>query len=90
MQAAHQTGADPYRTSDLYFAAYLDVAGVPFLGDSFEAGKDGKKRTFLLFEDQGSRVMRDLKNDYFTGRAKVSAQSLVQAIKKMKQLVYED
>lgn len=72
-----------YRTSDMHFAAYLKVAGCALVDTVRESNK-----VIFLFEDQGPTVMRDLKRDYFSGAAKVSALDLVQAIKTMKQLTH--
>jgi hypothetical protein len=74
-----------YQTTDLYYAAYLKVAGVPFLGIE----RDGGRVTFL-FGDQGPLVMRDLRNAYFTDAAKVAPLLFVQAIKAMKSLTFND
>jgi hypothetical protein len=78
-----ETGTGNYRTSDMHFAAYLKVAGCPLVDTVREEGK-----VVFLFEDQGPTVMRDLKRDYFSGAAKVSALDLVQAIKMMKSLTH--
>lgn len=74
-----------YRTSDLYFAAYLKVAGVELLDTEWEG-----KRMFFLFEDKGVDIMRDLKRDYFSDKAKVNVMSYVQAIKLMKNLTHQE
>ena len=74
-----------YRTSDLYFAAYLKVAGVPLVDTEWEG-----RRLFFIFEDQGQDVMRNLKKEYFSDYAKVNAMSYVQAIKLMKNLTFQD
>jgi hypothetical protein len=71
-----------YRTSDLYYASYLRVAGVPFLG----AERAGKRVVFL-FEDEGS-TLHDLKQGYFSDGARIPALSYVQMIRAMKSLVY--
>ena len=71
-----------YRTSDLYYAAYLKVAGVELQGTDREG-----KRVFFLFED--GPTLRDLKDQYFMDRAKVPALSYAQAIKALKALVFE-
>jgi len=69
-----------YRTSDLYYAAYLKVAGVEFVDTTREGG-----RVFFLFRDDDEvSPLRDLKREYFSGHAKVSALALVQEIKNMK------
>lgn len=74
-----------YRTTDLYYAAYLKVAGVAFRGIEREGG-----RVTFLFDDQGTLVMRDLRNAYFTDTAKVAPLLFVQAIKTMKSLTFSD
>ena len=55
-----------YRTSDLYYAAYLRVAGVSLI----ETIRD-QNRVFFIFEHTPN--IRDLKNDYFNRKAKVPA-----------------
>jgi len=75
---------NPYRTSDLYYAAYLKVAGVEFIDTAREGA-----RVFFLFQDDGEgTVMRGLRQQYFSGHAKVAALALVQEIKNMKSLTY--
>lgn len=74
----------PYRTSDLYYAAYLYVAGVPLRGTDREG-----KRVVFLFEDQGRGIMRGLKNEFFNDQAKVPALSYAQALKKLKGLLFK-
>lgn len=75
-----------YRTSDLNYAAYLMVAGVPF-HDTTKSGDD-PRRVVFLFEDQGSPTMRDLKKGYFSGKAKVSAKQYADALRTMKSLIH--
>ena len=72
---------DGYRTSDIYFAAYLKVAGARLVGTEREG-----RRVFFIFEDQGPIAMRQLKGAYFADSAKVNVLSFVQAIKHMKGL----
>lgn len=71
-----------FRTSDIYYAAYLKVAGVPFKGTDAEG-----RRVFFLFD----RVegLRDLKNQYFTRTARVPALTFADEIRTMKQLTHE-
>ena len=85
MEGILQSRDDHYRTSDLYFAAYLRVAQVP-LGDT----ERENGRVVFLFESQGSQVMRELKRQYFADIAKVNVMSFVQAIRTMKALTYSD
>ena len=75
-----------YRTSDLYYAAYLKVAGVPLKGTE---AAEGSRRVFFVFEGQDPGVLRDLKDQYFMDKAKVHALSYAQAIKVLKSLLHE-
>lgn len=70
-----------YRTSDLYYAAYLKVAEVNFLGTEREG-----QRVFFLFEN--TDALRDLKDQYFNRTAKVSALTYADEIKAMKALTH--
>jgi len=70
-----------YKTSDLYYAAYLKVAGVPFK----ETVREGD-RVYFCFEKIDS--IKDLKRDYFNRVAKVSALSFVDEIRSMKSLTH--
>ena len=70
-----------YRTSDLYYADYLKVAGVPYLCTEREGG-----RVFFIFEDNES--LRDLKNQYFNRVAKVPALTYADEIKAMKAMTH--
>lgn len=70
-----------YRTSDLYYAAFLRVAGVKFLEAVRVEG-----RVYFLFEN--SDGMRDLKREYFNRSAKVSALDYADEVRNMKALVH--
>lgn len=72
---------EKYRTSDLYFAAYLKVAGVPFLGTEQEG-----RKVFFIFER--TEFLPDLKNEYFNRTARVPALSFVDEIRSMKALTH--
>ena len=71
-----------FRTSDLYYAAYLRVADVPFLGTEREG-----KRVVFLFDAVESQIV-DLKQGYFTDTSRVPALSYVQMIRELKSLLY--
>lgn len=70
-----------YKTADLYFAAYLKTAGVPFL----ETEREGDRISFV-FERLDN--IRDLKNGFFTRTAKVSAATFADEIKALKALTH--
>ena len=76
-----------YRTSDLYYAAYLKVAGVPF-HDTVRVQGEGRSKVVFEFKPHDMSMMRELKQSFFNGQGKVSAGDLVQAIKLMKQLTH--
>jgi hypothetical protein len=81
----NQQGNGHYRTSDLYYAAYLKVAGVNFAGTSREKG-----RVFFLFEEDGPVSIRELKQQYYNRTSKVAALTYSDEIKVMKALTHED
>ena len=70
-----------YRTSDLYYAAYLRVAGVPLL----EAIREDR-RVFFVFEN--IEGIHDLKQQYFNRSSKVPALSYADEIRSMKALTH--
>ena len=70
-----------YKTADLYYAAYLKTAEVPFLGTE----RDGD-RTSFVFEKLPN--IRDLKTQFFTRRAKVSALTYADEVKALKTLTH--
>jgi len=70
-----------YRTSDLYFAAYLRVAGVPFLRTEYEG-----RRMFFVFEQVDA--FDDLKAQYFTRTSKVVALNFVDEIRNFKAMLH--
>ena len=72
---------DGYRTSDLYYAAFLKTAGVPLK----RVDREGSK-VFFVFEKSDS--IGDLQIDYFNRRAKVPALTFSDEIRHMKSLTF--
>ena len=72
---------DYYKTSDLYYAVYLMVAGVPFV-DTLREGH----RVYFLFE--ATEGMRDLKNGYYSRSSKVPALSYADEVRTLKALTH--
>ena len=70
-----------YRTSDLYYAAFLRVAGVKFIETTRDQG-----RVFFSFENGES--IRDLKKEYFNRSAKISALDYADEIRSMKAMIH--
>ncbi len=73
-----------YKTSDLYWAAFLKVAGISLQGTE----KDNRKVVFI-FEDPGGNIIKDLKEDFFMDKAKVHALSYTQSLKALKALIHQ-
>lgn len=81
----NQTKNAGYRTSDLYYAAYLKVAGVPH-----EDTVRVKGRVFFIFDqpEGGQDALKDLKRQYFNRTAKVAALTFADEVKNMKNLTH--
>ena len=77
-----QVAPTPYRTSDLYYGAFLRVACVPLLDVQRENG-----RIYFVFEN-GPHI-KDLKREYFNRTAQVPAMSYADEIRAMKALCHE-
>jgi hypothetical protein len=75
-----------YRTSDLYYAAFLKVAGVPYLDAQEQRGPDGKLRVYFYFEVVEG--MKELKAGYFSRSVNVPAMTYADEIKAMKALTH--
>lgn len=73
-----------YKTSDLYWAAFLRVSGIQLKGTEREYQK-----VIFLFEDPGGTIIQDLKGDFFMDRAKVSPLSFSQSLKALKALIHQ-
>jgi hypothetical protein len=77
------TKALEFKTSDLYFAAYLQVAGVPML----RSDRDPKGKVTFVF-DQGFSNMPELKNAWFNQSGKVPALPYANAVKSLKSICH--
>lgn len=73
-----------YRTSDLYYAAYLRVAGVSFVGTAHEGN-----RVFFLFEEDGPVSIRELKQQYYNRTSKVAALTYADEVRVVKALTHD-
>ena len=70
-----------FSTSDLYFAAYLRVAGAAFKGIDRQG-----TRVFFVFDEPDQ--LGDLKNQYFNRQSRVCALSYANEIKAFKSLIH--
>lgn len=71
-----------FDTSDLYLAAFLKVAAVPYLDATLEDG-----RVWFFFEDTGG--IKDLKAQYYSRTAKVAALTYKDEIVALKSVVHQ-
>ena len=78
---SHNPNDGNYRTSDLYYAAYLKVAGCLLKGTDREG-----RRVFFIFEK--SDLISDLIQQYFNRTSKVPALTYADEIRSMKALTH--
>lgn len=81
-QNPNQGKTPEYSTSDLYYAAYLQVAGVQMIRTSRNMGKV----TFIF--DTSVCNMAELKNGWVSQTGRVPAQLYANAIKMLKSVVH--
>ena len=75
------TNQKKYRTSDLYFAAYLKTAKIKLIGQEREG-----RRIFFIFEFQD--IIPELQQEYFNRVGKVAALTYADEIKAIKALTH--
>ena len=75
---------DLYKTSDLYFSAFLRTAGCT----QVKHEKDERGRTYFFFEDAQS--IPRLKDDYYNNRAKVIALEFTNNIRSQKSILFSE
>ena len=75
-----------YRTADLYYAAYLGVAGCTLI-ECKAVREEGSLRAFFFFEH--TDMLKDLKRDYFNRKGKVAALQYADEVRSMKGQTHE-
>jgi transposase len=80
----HKGASPDFRTSDLYFAAYLQTAGVEM--KKTERGNDNGKVYFVF--DTSIANIEELKTAWFNNMGKVPANPFSHAIKNLKSLCH--
>lgn len=73
---------EPYKTSDLYLSAFLRTAGCNQIKHERE-----ENRVFFYFEDI-EKVIPRLREDFYNGRAKVSALDYANMIRSQKSILH--
>jgi hypothetical protein len=70
-----------YKTSDLYFAAYLKTSGLELLKTEMEGSK-------VVFVFEKPESFKELKRSYFNRTSRVPALTFVDEVRSMKALTY--
>ena len=76
-----------YRTSDIYFAAYLNAVDIRMVTTEEGQGGNGARKLVFVF-DVGEVDISRIKSSYFSGHATVVARALIDNIKALKSMVY--
>ena len=79
-----RAGDNDFRTSDLYFAAYLQTAGVEM--KRTERSNEGGK-IYFIFDTSISNI-EELKSAWFSNTGKVAANPYAHSIKNLKSLCH--
>ncbi|MDP2726283.1 MAG: hypothetical protein Q8P59_01965 [Dehalococcoidia bacterium] len=81
---------EEYETKDLYFAAFLALHVEPRGTSTKEEWNPRKKKNTLIkyFLFRSEPTIPDLKVQYFSGRAQVSALAYADSVRNMKTLLY--
>lgn len=74
---------DEFRTSDLYFAAYLQAAGVPMS----RTERNGNGKVSFIFDISVSNI-EELKRAWFNRSGRVTALPYADAIKSLKSICH--
>jgi hypothetical protein len=76
-----------YRTSDIYFAAYLSSVDFDLVTTEEESGGDGRRKLVFVFRVDDIEMGR-IKASYFSGNATVKVRRFVDNLKSLKSMVY--
>jgi hypothetical protein len=83
MITPNQTETAEFRTSDLYFAAYLQVAGVSMV----KSERNGNGKVSFIFDTSVSNIA-ELKTAWFNQSGRIPALPYANAIKALKSVCH--
>ena len=83
MASNNGPNGEGFRTNDLYFAAYLQVAGVRMTSTE----RDQRNRVIFVFDDSIANIP-ELKRAWFNHTGKVAALPYAHAIKSLKSVCH--
>lgn len=78
-----KTQSNEFRTADLYFAAYLQVCGVPMP----RTERNGSGKVSFIFDISVANI-EELKNAWFNQQGRVQALPYANAIKSLKSICH--
>jgi hypothetical protein len=76
-----------YRSSDIYFSAYLCSLDIPLITTEVEKGSEGAKKVVFIFRLLEPDLQR-LKSSYFGGTGTVKARRFVDNIRSLKSMCF--
>jgi len=76
-----------YRSSDIYFSAFLCSLDIPLITTETEKGSEGAKKVVFIFKVMESELQR-LKSSYFGGTGTVKARRFVDNIRSLKSMCF--
>lgn len=76
-----------YKTSDIYFAAYLCSIDLDLVTTETEKGNDGNRKLVFVFNVPNPDIER-LKASFFGGNATVKVRTFVNNLRALKSMVY--
>jgi hypothetical protein len=83
MTIKNQTETEEFRTSDLYFAAYLQVAGVTMT----KSERNGNGKVSFIFDTSIANI-EELKTAWFNQQGRIPALPYANAIKSLKSICH--
>ena len=77
-----------YRTSDIYFSAYLQAIGIPMVRTETEKNDSGRPKKVFIFGTNSKAETEKMKTDFFSRRGKVVAAEYANALRSLKSLCH--
>ena len=76
-----------YKSSDIYFSAFLCSLDIPLITTETEKGSEGAKKVVFVFRVPDADLQR-LKSSYFGGTGTVKARRFVDNIRSLKSMCF--
>ena len=77
-----------YKTSDLYFSAYLCAIDIPMITTDTETTDTGSKKIVFVFRVPKKEFDSRIKSAYFGGSGTVKVQKYVQSLRSLKSMCH--